>query len=213
MFADRLPAASAWPDAVFDDLVGDNPPPDPLRLYSHGKPVDHGVVRAGHWGVAKDEGLLDLGRSVDLLVLARRPKAIDTSAGEHRVVYDPFDPEFARIRRRSADPDAGAMFGVSFLVFERTSRRLYELFLGTRSTRPLAKALFDYLPLTAQEIGGNGLRQGPRRPRPVTLTSTLRASKPAAWYVPELRDCSSWPDADRPDFGRLVPDVLRFLNQ
>ena len=48
-----------------------------LGLYTKGEAVDRGLVRPGHYGVSEGEKVLDLGDSIDILPLARRPKASD----------------------------------------------------------------------------------------------------------------------------------------
>jgi hypothetical protein len=212
MDANRLPAASAWPDAVFDDLVCEARL-ERLQIYSSGKAVKERRIAAGNFGVPRGESdMLDLGPAIDVLILARRAKALDTSDPNGAVtVFDPSDSAFRRIRRDAESPDSGAMYGVSFLVFERSSRDLYELFLGTRSTRPVAKTLFPYLPLTAAEAEAKGLRAKPRGPTPVTLVAVPIVTPNYSWFVPEVKPCAEAIEG-LPPTSQLVAEVMAFLH-
>ena len=63
--------------------------------------------------------------SVDLLPLARRPKAIDMTDMEALVIsYDMESEEFKRIAAKSTESDSHCQYGPSFLVYERSHRPL-----------------------------------------------------------------------------------------
>lgn len=212
MDADRLPASSAWPDEVFDDLAEGTPELRRVQLYSKGKAIDGGLIGPGRWGVPRgEEDVLDLGKAIDLLMFARRPKALDVAdPNSSLIVYDPRHPDFARIRAGSDCRDSGCMYGVSFLVFERSTREMYELFFGTRSSRPEAKKLYRYLPRTQGEIAAKGLNEEPRGPLPVTFASTLVGERENARYIPQVAECRT-PFGGPPVDERLIRQVEAFL--
>ena len=70
-----------------------------MQLYTKSKANLKGLIPTGHYGIPEsDEEIIDLGDSVDLLPLARRPKAIDMSDMEALVIsYDMESEEFKRI--------------------------------------------------------------------------------------------------------------------
>ena len=77
---------------------------------SHGFPVNHFAVIRGTNG-------RDLGETVDILILAWRPKALEL--GDPTItVFDKSDPEFARIRKDMSRQDGIIrMAGPEFLVY------------------------------------------------------------------------------------------------
>ena len=112
---------------------------------------------------------------MDLLPLARRPKAIDMTDMEALVIsYDMESEEFKRIAAKSTESDSHCQYGPSFLVYERSTGRFLEFFCGNKSSRIEAKKLFPFLPLTPgghRRQGGGRQRVGdlkPHGPIPVT---------------------------------------------
>ena len=111
---------------------------------------------------------------MDLLPLARRPKAIDMTDMEALVIsYDMESEEFKRIAAKSAESDSHCQYGPSFLVYERTTGRFLEFFCGNKSSRieaeealpvPAARQPAD---IDAKAAGnGNGRRPEAARPDP-----------------------------------------------
>ena len=114
--------------------------------------------------------------AVDLLPLARRPKAIDMTDMEALVIsYDMESEEFKRIAAKSTESDSHCQYGPSFLVYERSTGRFLEFFCGNKSSRIEAKKIFPFLPLTQADIdakaaAGNPVGDlKPHGPIPVTL--------------------------------------------
>ena len=148
--------------------------------------------------------------SVDMLPLARRPKAIDMTDMEALVIsYDMESEEFKRIAAKSAEADSHCQYGPSFLVYERSTGRFLEFFCGNKSSRIEAKKLFPFLPLTQADIDAKaaaGNRVGdlkPHGPIPVTLKVKVAENRKGTWHVPVVVMCST-------PFTRLPSDdVIR----
>ena len=98
-----------------------------VQLFTKGKLVDKGKIRGGHYGVLEgDDQVTDLGEAIDILILAARDKALDTTQDPPLAVFDENDDVFADIVERSKGSDSGCMWGPSFLIFERNTATLYE---------------------------------------------------------------------------------------
>jgi hypothetical protein len=115
----------------YDDVTGSTKYLPFIRLFDKQKEVDEGKIEKGHYGLPRGEHVADLGETIDVIPLARRKKAVDTSHRPIVTSYDVDSAEFKDIRERSAKKNSGCMFGVSFLLLERNSGRFVELFLFT----------------------------------------------------------------------------------
>src|SRR6188474_1543633 len=99
----------------FDDV--DIEPHGRLQLYSKGQSIDRGKIEPGSYGIPeRGNYVVDLGNRIDLLVFARRPKAVDLSDTEVLIVsYDPESPEFRRAVTTAWSNEGHCLYGVSFL--------------------------------------------------------------------------------------------------
>jgi len=122
-----------------------------IQLISKGKYVNTGKISPGNWGIplAGGEDITDLGNKIDVIPLEGRPKALDVSDKENIIaVYDKNDPEFQRIKNQPKPADgttSGCMWGPSFLILERSTGKLYELFFSNKSGRQEAGKLKPFL--------------------------------------------------------------------
>ncbi len=189
-----------------------------LELKSKGALIDTGKVGPGHYAVVKSaEDADDLGDSVDVLMLARRPKAIDMSDIENIVVtYDRQGELFKNIEERSGKPNSRCQFGASFLVVERSTGKMYELFLGSASNRREVGTLSDFLPVTAADIERRGLKGvEPHGPQAVTLKSKRVENKKNnwSWFVIVPTPCSNNFTVDQiPSTDLIRAEIEKFLN-
>src|SRR5271157_4127225 len=189
---EQLPSTQIGTDEQFDDLARGGDFIGRLQLFTKGEAVNKGLIPPGHYGipVSKDE-VEDLGATVDVVPLARRPKALDMNDPDAIInSYDRDDPEFKRIELASSDSESHCMFGVSFLVYEKSTERFLEFFCGSKSTRPEAKKLYPYMPLTPADIEARKLDEEPHGPRPVTLSVKLAKNRKGSWHVPVVNKCS-----------------------
>ena len=150
----QLPSVQIGSDEDFDSIAKSSDFLGRLQLYTKGKAVNRNLVRPGHYGIPEsEEEVVDLGDSVDLLPLARRPKAIDMSDTQALIaVYDVKSAEFQRIQAQAGEKESHCMYGPSFLVIERSTGRFLEFFCGSKSARSEAKRIFPFLPLTQPTI-------------------------------------------------------------
>ena len=216
-FVEQLPSTQVGSDADFDSIAKSSDFLPRLQLFTKGKAVNRKLVGPGNYGIpVTDDEVTDLGDEIDILPLARRPKAIDLKDTENIVaVYDVADPEFKRIQAQSAEKESGCMYGPSFLVFERSTEQFLEFFCGTKSARTEAKRIFPYLPLSQAMIDANpALAETSAKPhnaKPVTMKSRLVEKGQWSWHVPVAVKCST-PFTSLPSAEMIVKEIVNFLN-
>ena len=150
---DQLPSTQIGSDDQFADLAKSADYLGRLQLFTKGKAVNKRLVGPGNYGIPTGEEVDDLGDTIDIIPLARRPKAIDMTDNEAIIVnYDPEAAEFKRIAAKSLEKESHCMYGPSFLVFERSRGLFLEFFCGNKSSRSEAKKVYPYLPLTQADI-------------------------------------------------------------
>jgi hypothetical protein len=189
-----------------------------MQLFTKSKANMKGLIPSGHYGIPEsDEEIIDLGPSVDLLPLARRPKAIDMTDMEALTIsYDMESEEFKRIAAKSAESDSHCQYGPSFLVYERSTKRFLEFFCGNKSSRIEAKKLFPFLPLSQADINakaenGNGVSDlKPHGPIPVTLKTKVAENRKGTWHVPVVVMCAS-PFTSLPSDDVICREIVKFL--
>ncbi len=215
---DQLPSTQLGSDEAYEELSRGGDFLARLQLFTKGKPIDTGKIRPGHWGIPEGEDeIIDMGDSVDVLPLARRPKALDMSDKSAVIAsYDEQSAEFKRIAAKSMETGSGCQHGVSFLVFERSTKRFCELFFGNKSSRPEAKKVYAFLPLTQGDIdrkkaaGHDVTGLVPHGPVPITLKVRLAENKKGSWHVPVVVKCST-PFQQVPPIGTVVREIEKFL--
>jgi hypothetical protein len=185
-----------------------------LQLYSKSKVVTLGKIAPGTWGVpGTDDQITAIGKSVDCIPFARRPKAIDLSDTEAIITnYDMESEEFQRIADESLRKDSGCMYGPSFLVYERSTGTFLEWFCGTKSTRSEAKKIYPFLTLTEEDIELRELQgKEPHGPLPFTMNIKFIEKKRFSWHAPVVVPCST-PFTRGPARKKLIFEMERFLN-
>jgi hypothetical protein len=176
-----------------------------IQLVTKGKYVDESKIAPGHWGVPQPGGdeIIDLGDSIDVIPFDCRAKALDVSDRDAIVsVYDIKASEFQRIK--SAPKNSGCMWGPSFLVLERSTGKLYELFFGNKSGRNEAGKLRPFLPTAANE--GNA--------SPATLGIRYKKTPEYGWHVPVITKCSEPfdPKLVKVDEEAILAEMKKFQN-
>ena len=189
---------------VFQDLAKSAAFLGRLQLYSKGAAIMKGLIGSGEFGIPEgDEKITVLGGKLDAVVLARRPKALDIS--DTNAIVQSFDPnsaDFKRISKESNTKDSGCMYGVSFLIYERTSKRFLEYFAGTKTARGCCGDLFPFLP-ESHAADAEYLT-------PVTMSSRLIEKGTYAWHAPVFNKCST--PIDLPAQDRVAEEMTKFLN-
>lgn len=210
---ENLPSTQLGSDVGFDNLAKGGDFLGRLQLYSKGSAINKELIAPGHWGIPEgDDQITDLGKTVDLIPLARRPKAIDLSDIDAIITnYDMESDEFERIVTASGQQNSGCMYGTSFLVYERTTGRFLEYFCGTKSTRSESKKIFPFLNTTAEDIKKRNLNVEPHGPLPFRMNVKLVEKKKWSWHAPVVVKCST-PFANLPNRDQVVREMERFLN-
>ena len=215
---EQLPSTQIGTDDQFAELAKGGDYIGRMQLFTKSKANMKGLIPSGHYGIPdSDEEITDLGQSVDLLPLARRPKAIDMTDMEALVItYDMESEEFKRIAAKSAESDSHCQYGPSFLVYERSTKRFLEFFCGNKSSRIEAKKLFPFLPLSQADIDAkaeNGNAVGdlkPHGPIPVTLKTKVAENRKGTWHVPVVVMCAS-PFTTLPSDDVIRREITKFL--
>lgn len=181
-----------------------------IQLVTKGKYVDKGKISPGHYGVPEGEDdITDLGESIDVLPLAVRDKALDTTEDPPLAVFDADDAVFQDIAKRAGEKDSGCMFGPSFLVFERNTGKFYEFFCGNKSARMEAGKFSSYLPVSDEQAAAFNIKAQP--PQPLTLCAKYIERPRYSWHAPKVTKCST-PFTNLPPIERIVDEITKFLN-
>jgi len=215
---DQLPSTQIGTDDQFAELAKGGDYLGRLKLYTKSKDAIKGLIQDGHYGIPESEKeITDLGDSVDILPLARRPKAIDMTDMEALVIsYDPGSEEFKRIQAHSLEADSHCQYGPSFLVYERSTSRFLEFFCGNKSSRRESGKIFPFLPLTQADIDAKAAARNPvgdlkpHGPIPVTLKVEVAENRKGIWHVPVVTRCSS-PFTRLPSDDVIRREIVKFL--
>jgi hypothetical protein len=210
----QLPSVQVGTDEDFESLSNATNFLQRLELKSKGVLVDMQVVKPGSYCVPKGNNEADdLGNKIDLLVLAKKPKAIDMSDKEAVIVsYERGSEVFADIEERSATSNSHCMYGATFLVFERSTRKFYEFFCGTASLRRVIGEVSAAMTVTQEQIDARGLKNvEPHGPITLNLTSKITKNKAGnTWFVPVITPSSNPIQMDQKEFAQAVKEITKF---
>jgi hypothetical protein len=215
---EKGPSTQISTDDQFAELARASNCLERLQLYTKGKAVNRKLIEAGNYGIpVNDEAVNDLGSQIDIVPLARRPKAIDMSDSEAILVsYAPDSEEFKRIAAQSLEKEPQCLYGPSFLVFERSQGAFLEFFCGNKSSRSEAKNIYPYLPLTQADIDAQAARGKdvtglvPHGPLPLTLKSRLLKKGTYSWHLPVVAKCNE-PFTNLPGTDEIAKEIAAFL--
>ena len=117
-----------------------------FRLYgSNTEACQAEKIGIAHYGMEKDGNITDAGKEVDVVILAGRPKAVQT--GDNMIVdYHPdvvdgkiTNQTFARIMAQSNVKDSGAMYGPELLLWIPCLNSFVTWHLNNKTARREAK--------------------------------------------------------------------------
>lgn len=209
----QLPACQMGSDDVYDGIAQNATFLSRLQLYTKGKAIDRSLIRPGRYGIPESaDEITDLGDSINVIVLARRPKAVDMSDSDCIITsFDPNSAEFKRIADKSLEKESNCMYGPSFLVIEQNNwQRPLEFFCGTKSTRAEAKKIYPFLPLSAEQIEARSLKdEKPHGPLAMTLTVRFVEKGKYSWHVPVASKCTT-PFTKLLSNERLIEEIVKF---
>jgi hypothetical protein len=181
-----------------------------VQLVTKGKFVDKGKIAPGHYGVPSgDDDIIDLGESIDVLVLAARTKALDTTQDPPLAVFDESDEVYQEIVDRASTSDSGCMHGPSFLFFERNTGAFYEFFCGNKSSRMESQNIGQHLPVSEEQAEQFGIEA--KGPTQFTLRAKYIERPRYSWHAPQVGKCST-PINNLPDVGLVIEEINKFLN-
>jgi len=150
-----------------------------------------GAFPINHYALVSGQSYQDLGESLDILVIAWRPKALDTSDGVI-TAYDKEDKEFQRIVAASDVKDSGCMFGPEFLVYIPSIKEFATFFFGSKSGRREAPAVRG------------------RMHKAATMKAQECKGKSHTWFSPTTMPCTT--PFEQPDMDKLQEELQKFNN-
>jgi hypothetical protein len=187
-----------------------------LQLYTKGKAIDQGLIGPGRYGVPhSDDNIEDLGTEIDILPLCCRPKALDMRDKDAIVTnYDPTSEQFREIETTGKTANSGCMFGLTFLIFERSTGKFYELFCGTKSMRNECGKIGAFLPMSEATAEALETKTGKpckaHGPLPCTLKAKYVTKGDWGWHVPVCSGCSE-PFSNLPPIEALKTEIENFM--
>lgn len=210
----QLPACQMGNDDVYDGIAQSASFLSRLQLYTKGDAINRRLIQPGCYGIpeSKDE-ITNLGDAINVVVLARRPKAVDMSDSDCIVTsYDPESAEFKRIAAKSLEKESNCMYGPSFLLVEQANwQRPLEFFCGTKTSRAEAKKIYPFLPLSAEQIEARGLKdEKPHGPLAMTLTVRYIEKGKYSWHAPVASKCTT-PFTKMLSNERLIEEITKFV--
>jgi len=213
-----LPSTQLGTDDQFEEASRSTGFLGRMQLYSKGRAIDEGLIPPGNYGIPEtDKKIINLGKEIDILPLARRLKALDMSDKDAVIAnYDATSDTFLDIQARSKESESGCQWGTSFLVIERSTRRFLEFFCGTKSARPVAGEIAWYCPLNQADIdrkaakGDDVSKLFVHGPLPCTLKVRLAKGGSFSWHVPEPQECSM-PFTNLPKMETIIAEINKFV--
>jgi len=195
MTNDLIPfSVDSLPAVAVEDLKDLSKQSDYLpRLQMYGCSADvvkEGKFPGGHWACVQGDELEDLGATVDIIPLNYRMKAIDFT-GKDVVQY--YDKESSGYKEVASKNGKGFMHGPVFIVLERTTGRLMELYFGSKSGRREAPKLRPFL----------------EKRMPCTLSCRLKKGD-NTYHVPVVSKCSE-PFIGDFDAEYITSEVTKFM--
>lgn len=155
--------------------------------------VAENKIGMAHYGlITGKDNLADLGKEVDCLPVAWRPRAMDIGGENILSSTDKDSAEFKRMVSQSEVKDSGCMYGPEFLIWLPSLHKWGLYFANSKTARRAAPALRERL--------GKG----------VTLKATFIKTAKFAWHGPEFAPCST--PFDLPSAESVAEETERFLH-
>jgi len=211
---EQLPASSNVSLDVLEQFATGSSFLPRMQLFTKGKYIDTGKIQPGHYGIVDGEEVIDLGISIDVLLLGVRTKTLDMSDRDNIISrYTVGEPEFERIRQMSEVKNSSCQCGLSFLVYDSGSNTLCEFFCGSRSAQNESKKMLPFLAITPEQAvaaAEKGRIVEPKVATPLTL-KVRYIQKQFSWHVPVAIACSA-PIEVRLPTQQVLAAIEKFLN-
>lgn len=171
--------------------------------------VKEGKINMGVYALVFDkERINDIGKEIDFVVLAFRPKAlrIPKDGSNPLSYFNRESPEFKKVQAESGIQNSGCMFGLEFLVYIPNEDEFATLFLGSQSARRESPAL-----LAEMKKNPDGSPRDFYGVAKVTAKISLAKNNKGSWHVPKFFPCNTQLDGE-PDPKRLTDEIQKFNN-
>jgi len=188
-----------------------------IQLYSaKTDAVAEGIIPVGHYGIpASKTEIQDLGPTIDVMVIARRAKALDMSDKSAVVAnYDVKSEIFQSIQQRADDrslKNSNCIYGPTYLIYERSTSEFYEYFCSSASARISSGNFNVFLPVTQAMIDGGFTKEtAPRGPKAMTME--VEFIKKPTWsnHLPKVSECVT-KFKTLPKQEDLIKQITRFF--
>ena len=153
--------------------------------------VAEGRIAVAHYGLVKDDDIIDLGPEVDVIIVTWRPKAVQTG-NDFVISYDTQSEVFQKIKAMSSVRDSGAMYGPEFLLWIPDAGVFTAFHMNSKTSRREAKKV-------APLIG-----------KACTFKARLITTPKYKWHGPVAIPCSA--DLTPPAEDALRAEADKFLN-
>ena len=167
----------------FDSIMSSEDYLGRLQLFgSKSDAVATGEIPMGHYGLVRDDVITDLGEEIDVIIINRRAKALDTSGDALIIEFDVTSAIFAEIKERSKVKDSGCMYGPEFLIWLPQQEVFVTYYMSSKTARREAKKVVHFAGKAA------------------TLKCHLIDSGKYKWHGPLIFQCSvplAAPPADK----------------
>jgi hypothetical protein len=166
-----------------------------VQLYGgNSDAVKEGKIGVANYGLVRGKDQLeDLGKEVDVLVIAGRVKALDISNTDAIVTsYDHKSDTFKDIAGRSGTQNSGCMFGPEYLIYVPSAKSYATFFLSSPTARREARSIHARLRKAA------------------TLKSQLIVGKKFKWHGPVITPCTT--PFELPPVEEMTKQAEAFLN-
>lgn len=184
-------APSKYDDGVFKDLSKSADFLARIQLMTaNSGPVSDGEFPVNHYAIVDSGELIDLGKEVDVAVLAWRPKTLDTN--ENVASFDPESDLFQTIKKEAKIKNSGCMYGLEFLLYVGSKKQFVTFFMGSKSARRSANKLKQFIHSFA------------------TLKAIKVDNKKYQWFTPSIHKCST--PVPLPDIEEVKKEVEKFNN-
>lgn len=160
-------------------------------MTANSKECKGGDFPINHYALVRDQNFQDLGKSVDVLIVEWRPKAMEIDEQVY-AVYDPDHDDFKRIQEQSNVKDSGCMYGPEFLVWVPSADSWATFFMGSKSSRREAKSVRALL-----------RNAGTLKSKEITTTKYT-------WWSPIIEKCTT--SFDLPNQDDVAKEHNKFTN-
>lgn len=194
---DNLPVGKYSQDEQFNAIAVSSNYLPYIQLYGgNSDACKTGKIPIGTYGVVRSkDNIENLTPMVDVLVLAWRPRAMNTSGEEIVTVYNPESPVFKKIAEDSETQNSGCMYGPEFLLWLPTAK-------------PTCFATFFMSSKTSRRESPN---MRALKGKAATLKAHLIETKKFKWHGPVVVPCSSF-SYEIPDEVEIVDIMKKFGN-